>query len=312
MPDRAARLTLSRADLRRALAEGRRAAELAGGSMSVAAVASGWTAPVVLGPRVAFRLWSTSKAVAAVTLLTQAAKTRQAIREGVRRSMMTALSRSDNCAERRVVLALQQVSGTSANAESNFRDVLRSVGAHPEGSPLLSPFSDATACMPWLRDAADGLADTELRAPTLELGTNEWTVEDAVRFAFGLGTGAFGAAGRPVVGWMQLPKALAEGEAPAAYTSPFDLPPAGGRFPRSWHPAYKGGWGGSQQHDYITEQIVILHIEGNVVALAAMFRPDVQPSVDNPGGTVAPAALEDVFASARAALQKAEYRASVA
>jgi hypothetical protein len=208
-----------------------------------------------------------------------------------------------------VVLALQHVSGTVGRAERNFRNVLSSVGANPQGNPILSPFSDAGSCLPSLEAAADGLSDAELRAPTLELGTNLWTVEDAVRFAFSLGAGAFGAPGRSVVGWMQLPKARAEGEPHAAYTSPLDLPPAGGRFPQAWRAAYKGGWGGSQQHDYITEQIVILHIDHQVVALAAMFRPDAQPSVDNPGLTVAPTALEDVFARARAELRRSERQA---
>lgn len=105
---------------------------------------------------------------------------------------------------------------------------------------------------------------------------------------------------------MRLPKALPEGESPNDYTSPFDLPPAGGRFPAAWLPAYKGGWGGSAQKDYIAEQIVVLNVDGQVVAIAAMFKPTLQPAVDNAGGTTAPTALEDVMSSARHAIRVGE------
>jgi hypothetical protein len=283
-----------RAALRGALAKGRRQAESYGGWVDAAVWAKPWSAPVVLGAH-SFRLWSVSKPITAVAVLRAAEAAHRSLGSGLTGSMVDALARSDNCAQRRVLVALQRLSGGPAKAHDAIRDVLAVAGASARGSAQAKPLKYVALCAPYLQAHADGLSAGATQAPALLLGTYQWTVRDAVSFAFALGSGRYGSAGHRVLSWMRQPKKRAVESLPRDYTSPLGLPPSGGRFPAAWRPAYKGGWGGHQQRNFLAEQIVVLDVAGRTVALAAVFRPNDQPPSDDPGGTAAPRALESVF-----------------
>jgi hypothetical protein len=246
-------------------------------------------------------MWSVSKPVTAVTALSSAANSSQTVGAAVDRAMVDALTRSDNCAQRRVVVAVQELNGGVGPADVAFRNVLKDAGAHASGTPYAAPLSD-TSCNAYLASTEGRLSTARVRQPALQFGTYEWTVRDAVTFAYALGTGRYGAEGDQVLRWMRRPKARASEGSPLDYTSPLDLPPSGGRFPAGWQPAYKGGWGGHEQNNFVAEQIVVLKIAGRTVALAAVFRPHVQPPNDDPGTSAAPQALEDVFRALQARL----------
>jgi CubicO group peptidase (beta-lactamase class C family) len=293
-----------RAPLRRALERGRQQGEALGGWIDAAVWAQPWANPVVIGGGHTFRLWSVSKPITAIAIIRAARRDHRSVGPGVTQSMVDALTRSDNCAQRRDVVALQRLSGGPARASRAFRQVLGVAGASTHGSSKAKPLKYVALCASYLAAHADGLSPEQTRAPALLLGTDTWTVEDAVRFGYALGHGRYGAAGRRVLRWMREPKQHPNEGTSRDYTSPLDLPPSGGRFPASWKPAYKGGWGGHQHNNFLAEQVVILDVAGRTVAIAAVFRPDEQPINDNPGGTAAPRALEDVFAAARRELSR--------
>lgn len=96
------------------------------------------------------------------------------------------------------------------------------------------------------------------------------------------------------------------------YTSPLNEPPSGGTFPPGWAPAYKGGWGGHNLNppDFRASEIVVLDVGSHKVALAAVFRPTVQPKSDDPGATHAPQALKALFASVETTLMELSVGAS--
>lgn len=295
---------LARSRVRSALRKGVQRGNEDGGLLGAAVLAQGWQRPIVVGNSGTYRLWSVSKPVAAVAVLVEAAATKQRAGRGVEQAMLDAITRSDNCAARRVVVALQQLSGGAAGADVAFRRVLAMAGASTNGDATPAPYvADDASCDRYLAHVAGGLNRAQLEAPALQLGTYEWGVRDEVRFAYALGSGTYGSAGAEVLRLMRRQKARALEGTPLDYTSSLDLPPSGGRFPEAWAPAYKGGWGGHDQDNFIAEQIVILDVDGQTVALAAVFRPNVQPPSDDPGRTPAPRAMETLFRSFRRALQ---------
>ena len=91
-----------RAPLAQALAGGVRAAERDGGSAAAAAWVVGWGAPIVVGDDRLDRMWSISKPVAAIATL-EAYHDSPA--SGLDQALTAAIQRSDNCAERGVVLS---------------------------------------------------------------------------------------------------------------------------------------------------------------------------------------------------------------
>lgn len=284
-----------RQPLSRALADGVQAAARDGGSAGAAAWVVGWNAPIVAGNDRLDRMWSISKPVAAVATL-------QAYHDspppGVDEALTAAIQRSDNCAERGVVLTLQAAPG--ADAAVRFDDVLSRAGVRPVGPLQILPASeDGAYCPPLLEGwGIVGISDS---APGF--GTYSWTLRDAVSFAHALAGGEYGRSGATVLQAMQLQKRYGlEQDSTSDYTAPLDWPPSGGTFPAKWDPAYKGGWGGHAPRagfpagDFMAAQIVVVHVGGYSVALAARFWPSREPTSDDPGITAAPRALHDLFA----------------
>lgn len=283
-----------------ALLHGVEAAEGYGGLASAAIWVQGWPGPVVHGDASRLgRLWSVSKPVTAIAagLLTSGH-----FGQPLYGAMTDAITRSDNCAQRRVVLGLQQLAGSKPRAVNDFTKVLElgSVTLHSEYQ--IGSISEDQDCIPYLQ-ANRGTVSDPLQ-PALEFGVYTWNVVDAVSFAHALAIGTYGRSGSAVLHLMRLPKQYAL--APTShddYTSALDRPPSGGDFPASWRPGYKGGWGGSQQGDFLAEQIVDLDLGGHAVSLAAMFWPSAPAPSDDPGRGVSPAALEALLSTVRMRLE---------
>ena len=79
---------------------------------------------------------------------------------------------------------------------------------------------------------------------------------------------------------------------------------AGKVFPPDWRPAYKSGWGGSANENYLASQIVSLDIDGRAVGVSVMFKPDLQPVNDAVGQGDEDEAIEVVLNRVRAALKE--------
>jgi hypothetical protein len=244
-------------------------------------------------------MWSMSKAVVSVAAL-QVVHDRPDPVMGS--ALEDAIRRSDNCAIRRVIVGLQEgmnrgVAGTVAA----FDGVLVHAGARIEASPQAA--SAEEACVGYLDRHSGGLSGGDLGVVP-QFGTAQWSVRDAIAFTHALGDGAYGAAGAHVLSLMAEPK-----EPPLEEPAPPQAPVldwgAGAVFPSAWHPAWKAGWGGSRQRParFLAGQLVVLHLARTPVAVAALFVPSVQPAVDNPGVTAAPAALERIFAAVRSGLR---------
>jgi hypothetical protein len=290
-----------RAPLAQALAGGVRAAERGGGSAAAAAWVVGWGTPILVGDDRLDRMWSISKPVAALATLEA---NHDSPASGLDHALTAAIQRSDNCAERGVVLTLQAADG--ADTATRFDDVLSRAGVAPAGPlQVLPPSEDGPYCPPLLQRW--GIPESGDSAPGF--GTYSWTLKDAVSFAHALADGEYGNSGATVLGLMRLQKRYGlEPDAPADYTGPLDWPPSGGTFPASWDPAYKGGWGGHAPRpgfpagDFMAAQIVVLRVGGHSVALAARFWPSQEPTSDDPGITAAPGALHDLFARVQMSL----------
>jgi hypothetical protein len=285
-----------------ALDSGVRAAERLGGTAEAAVWVQGWPQPVHAGDfRRVTRMWSMSKPVTAVATLEAAAKIGRAPSATLVDAMSRALSRSENCRQRRVVLGLQTIAGGVPAAHADIVDVLSRSGARgarvtEDVGPIAAP------CRSYLSSTSAGLADPF--GPALLLGVSTWTVDDAVAFAHALAAGVFGSAGDRVIGLMRAPKARsAELEVPSDYTARLDW--GAGRALRPWRPAYKAGWGGSADGRFLVGQIAVIDVEGTYIALAAMFHPSVQPAIDDPGSTAGPAAIEAIFGSVASILRRA-------
>lgn len=295
-------VTTWRSALAGGLRMGVRAADRDGGTAAAAVWVVGWPSPMVAGDDRTDRMWSISKAVAAIATL-QAYDNSPPT--GVREAMTAAIQRSDNCAERGVVLTLQDVGG--ADAKTRFDDVLARAGVAPVGPLQRLPYSeDGVSCphdlQTWgighVYDSAEGF------------GTYSWTLRDAVAFAHALAAGDYGRPGASLLRLMRLHKEYGlEPDATADYSSRLDTPPSGGTFPAAWEPAYKGGWGGHAPRsgfpagDFMAAQIVVVHVGGEWVALAARFWPSQTPTSDDPGRTTAPQALHEIFAHVQGSLE---------
>ncbi len=286
--------------LQAALNRGVEAAGKLRGEAAAAVWVNGDSRPILSGPtRVPHRLWSMSKAVVSVAAL----RATHDQPDSVLRSAMTdAIRRSDNCAIRRVIVGLQDrlregISGTVAA----FERVLATARARIEHTPQSG--SAEPACVRYLDGHQGGLSGSDPGVAP-EFGTAEWTEYDAISFAHALSEQAYGASGAYLLRLMALPK-----EPPLERPPPPSAPEldwgAGAAFPADWHPAWKAGWGGSQDDPahFLAGQIVVLHIAGVPVAVTAIFAPKTQPATDNPGITRAPQALELIFSAARAGLE---------
>jgi hypothetical protein len=284
-----------RTALATALADGVRRAAALGGTAEGAVVADGWSHPVTAGDATRrIRMWSASKPVTAVAAL-QAAHGRP-VPAPLTAAMTAAITRSENCPQRRVVVGLQTLTGGPEPARTALLAVLRQAGVGDARITHQAPAPDPE-CLPYLRSS--GLADPS--AIALTLGVSQWTVGDAARFALALGEGRYGAAGSRVLALMRRPK-RASTELASADEYTVDAAWGAGRALAGLRPAYKAGWGGATQHRFLAEQLAVVHVGGHTVAVAVAFHPTAQPDVDDPGRTVAPQAIETMLAAVRAQL----------
>lgn len=284
----------------------RRAAAL-GGSVEAAAMLIGWPEPVVVtsagsGARRWMRLWSMSKIVTMVGVLRAegwAGKAGSPLSAELEDALEGAIVRSENCRQRRVVLELQRGTGSAEAARRAVEEVLRVAGGEVRTSGEVEP--PDPSCIAYLesqRETADPLG------PGLLLGTSEWRIGDAIRFIDALGAGAYGkAVTERVLAEMRVPKAASREVAPGELTAPIEWG-AGHAF-SGLAPAYKAGWGGSQDGNFLAGQIALVDLDRvGRLAIAVMFHPDVQPPTDDPGRTTAPRAIELVMSSVRRELEK--------
>jgi hypothetical protein len=235
------------------------------------------------------RMWSMSKPVAAVALLTLAHETGVTLSPDVQDAMRRAIERSENCAQRRVVLELQELADGPGQAAVAFGAILRDAGSQAAVATATQPADPV--CYGYLTRTAAGLRSP--RGPGLLLGTSTWSIRDAVAFTHALATGRYGEAGAEVLRLMRGRKLPSAETRSGDYTASLDW--GAGRALRAWDPAYKAGWGGTLHNNFLAGQLAVVQINGVRVAMAAMFHPNVQPDRDDPGRTAAPAAIEAIF-----------------
>ncbi|HET8813519.1 MAG TPA: hypothetical protein VFM51_01015, partial [Solirubrobacterales bacterium] len=209
--------------------------------------------------------------------------------------------RSENCRQRRVVLELQRRAGGPAAARAALAGVLATAGAEARiGGQIALPES---ICFPYLE------TQTEIDdpfVPALLLGTSTWGVEDAVRLVDSLGDGAYGKAlSARVLGLMRQSKRASREVQEGELTAPLDW--GAGRALAGLEPAYKAGWGGALDGDFMAGQIAVATLPGGGhLAVAAFFRPEAQPPSDDPGITAAPEAIETIMRALREEAAKTE------
>lgn len=290
-----------RAALSSALKYGVERADALGGEAAAAVWVGSDQAPVLSGQTsTPHRMWSTSKAVVTIAAL-EATGDRP---DPVLWSAMTdAIRRSDNCAIRRVIVGLQdRLNEGIAGTVAAFERVLAASDVRLTRAPQSGAVEQA--CVRYLDSHRGGLPGSDLGVAPL-FGTAEWTQEDAISFAHALSEGAYLASGAYLLGLMGQSK-----EPPLEEPSLPDAPSpnwgAGAVFPASWRPAWKGGWGGSQDDPphYLATQIVTLRLGDTPVAVTALFLPVREPPNDNPGITNAPEALERMFTAVKIGLEK--------
>lgn len=290
------------ARLQVALARGVDAAATLGGQVEAAAMLDDWSRPALAsseadGAEREMRLWSMSKVPTMIALLRGLGWGERAGKPTspeVDEALQGAITRSENCHQRRVVLELEHVAGGSAGARAALAAVFRLAGAHAEVAEQTE--APEANCLAYLRGQSE-IADP--LAPALLLGTSHWRVQGAVRLAHALAVETFGAAiSRRVLALMREPK-LPSREVPVGeLTAPLNWG-AGNAF-AGFDPAYKAGWGGSLNGNFLAGQIAVVGLPGgDHLAVAAMFHPDTQPSRDDPGITAAPRALELIMDSLR-------------
>lgn len=288
-------LTVSRQQVQRALRRGAGKASALGVRVSAAVSSSEWPRSAQVRGGDEFRMWSMAKAVTAVAAL-RAAKGGGEVPAELRSSVNGAIKGSENCRQRRAVLWLQQLTGGSGEAAAAIRSELKRAGA-TDFSVSAQPAAPAPDCVEFLKSSSV----SDPLAPSLQVGTSTWSVDSASRFALALAEGKLGSAGREVFGVMQMPKRRSrEQKNPQDYTAAIDW--GAGRELGSLNPAYKAGWGGVEQQKFVAGQLVALSLGVGSFGVAVYAVPDSQPSIDDPGQTKAPAAIEAVLAELRPAL----------
>jgi hypothetical protein len=294
-----------RAALMSLLNSGVQTADALGGRAAAAIWVHGWRQPLVVqgNTPATGRLWSMSKPVAAIAAYQAAEVLRETPSPTMVRAMTDAIRRSDNCGQRRVILGLQQLAGGLSGAEAAFHKVLAEAGANIAPTTQQGTLAqDDPECATYLRRVAPA---TEPNAPAWQFGTDTWSIHQAVAFAHALEAGHYGAAGEAVLRLMRAPKlgALTGIEGATGDEIPNLQWGAGTAF-RGLEPAYKAGWGGSAQRNFLAGQIVVLSGANPPMALAAMFYPAREPATDNLGGTVAPIAIQRLFERVANGLQQ--------
>jgi hypothetical protein len=292
--------------LRRALRDGVDEAARLGGQVEAAAMLDHSSAPLVAASAAGAanrytRMWSMSKVATMIALLRSLGwgnRPGETPSPEVLESLVGALTRSENCRQRRVVLELQRAAGGIPAAREAIDREFASIDADAvPGSQVAPP---ETLCLPFLsqqREVPDPLA------PTLLLGTSRWDVGGAARLAHALAVDSFGAAlSDKVLELMAAPKQPSRESLPGELTAPLDW--GAGKVFADLDPAYKAGWGGSLNGNFLAGQIAVVPLPGHGhLSLAVVFHPDVQPARDDPGITVAPKGIEAVMRAVRSALE---------
>jgi hypothetical protein len=290
--------------LRAALEEGVTRAAALGGDVEAAAMLDGSAAPIVAtsergGAERYMRMWSMSKVatmVALLRLLGWGERPGETLSAEIVSALEGALTRSENCRQRRIVLELQRAARGIAGAQRALAEVFSlSGGRIVPGSQVEAP---EPLCVPFLSEQTE---IPEPLAPALLLGTSRWRVADAVRLAHALAVGTYGTAiSARVLELMRAPKRPSRESEPGELTAPLDWG-AGAVFP-DLIPADKAGWGGSLNGNFLAGQIAVVPFSNDHLALAVMFHPDAQPSRDDPGITAAPEAVETVMGLVRSSI----------
>jgi hypothetical protein len=297
-----ARLQAREQRLAAALRRGVERASRLGGSVEAAAMLDASPRPVVVTsePRGAsryMRMWSMSKVATMVALLRELGWGQRPGKRPspeVDRALRGALTRSENCRQRRVVLELQRRAGGIGAARRALAAVFGRAGARPRIATEVEP--PEPLCVPFLQSQTEV---PDPLAPTLLFGTSTWRVSDAARLAHALAVGAYGRAiSARVLGLMRAPKLPSRESLAGELTAPLDW--GAGKAFAGLRPAFKAGWGGSLNGNFLAGQIAVVPIGHDRLSIAVMFHPDAQPSRDDPGITNAPRAVQEVMEAVRA------------
>jgi hypothetical protein len=307
-PSKARVTTYHRASSREAAQRTRLAADLQhgvdaaaalGGTAEGAIMLDGWRTPVIAssearGEARFMRMWSMSKVATMIAVLRGLGWGRRPgrpISPELDEALHGAITRSENCRQRRVVLELQRLSGGTAPAREALQGVFVDAGAEVRVGTQIAPPEEN--CIEYLNTQTDL---TEPLAPALLLGTSTWRVGDAARLIHALSIDTYGVAiSHEVLGLMRLPKMPSREVRAGELTAPLDWG-AGESLPTGT--AYKAGWGGSLNGNFLAGQIALADLsEIGRAAVVAVFHPDRQPSRDDPGITASPEALDAIFSS---------------
>ena len=275
------------------------AAAALGGTAEAAIMLDGWRTPIIAssearGEARFMRMWSMSKVATMVAVLRGLGWGRRGgrpISPELDEALHGAITRSENCRQRRVVLELQRLSGGVTDAREALQAVFHDAGAEVSVGTQVAPPEEN--CIEYLSTQTD-LA--EPLAPALLLGTSTWRIGDAVRLVHALSLDTYGVAiSHEVLGLMRLPKQPSREVKSGELTAPLDWG-AGESLPEGT--PYKAGWGGSLNGNFLAGQMALPDLPGiGRAAFVAAFHPDEQPPRDDPGVTAAPEALNAIFSS---------------
>lgn len=281
----------AQAELRRRLELGVDRAAALGAQVQAGAWIAGRPEPVFAGVDLdrRMRLWSMSKPFAAIVAL----RTIRPWPDWLKPALEDMILRSENCPMRELMVELQRRDGSVEAARHALAELFRAGGG--EGTAIASevepPDPDCRR-----RLERDGISSPD--AGALLMGTSTWTVDDAVHMIHALASGRFDAEGEQLLALMRQPKAASEEIAdPGEYTA--DSAWGAGRALDGLDPAYKPGWGGTPQGEFMVGQLVVVPTTSPTIAIAVMVHPHVQPAVDDPGRTIGPQAVEMVLRSIR-------------
>lgn len=271
-------------------------AEAPYGQVNVAAWPVTQARPTLVGNTagVSWRMWSMAKPVTAIALLAALARHHLTLDAAGQTAMADALRRSDNCGETWMILRLQQLDA-SAGAFADFAAVLSRAGVSLTDTPQTGGL--ATECGSYMQVRAP---IDDATAIHWSFGTATWTLLGAVSFARALGAGVYGAAGQRVLELMSEPKEaqLTGLEGPSGDHIADPEWGAGEAFAGE-DLAYKAGWGGSQERDFVAGQLGVVGRNARQMAFAIYFLPAIQPDSDDVGRTAAPAVIERVLSALR-------------
>jgi len=258
--------------------------------------------PLVRGaaPFEPVRVWSMIKPVTAVALL----RARKGQVGGLGRYLRGALLRSENCAQRKLVLELQRAQGGIDQAKRALRDTLAAVGGNLVTRQAQISLDGRDCRVP----GYDLLSAADAARPSLFAGTTDWRISDAARFAHGLrGERVFGKnISDRILGLMRQPKLRSrEPSADSRITAPLEWG-AGTTFRAlCWQVAYKGGWGRNTTVPFTAGQLGTVELgNGRWAAFAVVFHPSKVPPDSDPGKADAPAGLAVALAPVKRKLQR--------